>query len=451
MNHIPENEGLTVEFKSSFNVTTIETLVAFANTKGGAVYIGINDKRKITGLSLHKETIQQLVNEVKCKTAPMLIPDAEVIEREGKQIVVLSIPEYPIKPVSVQGRYFKRVENSTHQMTISEVVNMHLQTMNSSWDAYIDSFHTIEDISLQKVQKAIDALCSRGRNIVEDPLSFLVKYDMLRGDKITNAAFLLFHKNDHIINTIELGFFQSDIIIKDSWRLKSDLLSQIDEVMDFVKKHINKEVIITGNPQNTERWQYPLEAIREITMNMIIHRNYQSPADSIVKVYPNKIEFFNPGLLPEGITIDDLLNNNYKSTPRNKMIADFCKDLGLIEKYGSGIRRVMNLCREAEMPLPKIAQLSGGVNVTFESNENITPQATPQVTPQALNDNIQSLYRKLMPDAEYNRNELMDILNMSDRRYVQANYIKPLLDAGLLVLKYQEKPNHPRQKYICKK
>lgn len=146
-------------------------------------------------------------------------------------------------------------------------------------------------------------------------------------------------------------------------------------------------------------------------------------------------------------TFDDLLNNNYKSTPRNKMIADFCKDLGLIEKYGSGIRRVMNLCREAEMPLPKIAQLSGGVNVTFESNENITPQATPQ----ALNDNIQSLYRKLMPDAEYNRNELMDILNMSDRRYVQANYIKPLLDAGLLVLKYQEKPNHPRQKYICKK
>ena len=246
MNSIPENESLTVEFKSSFNIEVIETLVAFANSKGGSVYIGINDKRKIVGITLNKETVQQLVNEVKSKTAPILIPDAEVSEFEGKQVLQLSIQEYPIKPVSVQGKYFKRIKNSTHQMTINEVVNMHLQTMNSSWDAYIDPIHSIEDLSLEKVQKAIDLLRSRGRNITEDPLSFLVKYDMLREEKITNAAFLLFHKNDHIIATIEFGFFQSDIIIKDSLRSKSDILTQIDEVMNFVKKHINKEVIITG-------------------------------------------------------------------------------------------------------------------------------------------------------------------------------------------------------------
>mgnify|MGYP002914809706 FL=1 len=148
MNNIPKNESLTVEFKSTFNIEVIETLVAFANSKGGSVYIGVNDKRKIVGLTLNKETVQQLVNEVKCKTAPILIPDAEVLEYEDKQIVRLSIQEYPIKPVSVQGRYFKRIKNSTHQMTINEVVNMHLQTMNSSWDAYIDPIHTIEDLSV---------------------------------------------------------------------------------------------------------------------------------------------------------------------------------------------------------------------------------------------------------------------------------------------------------------
>ena len=443
MNSIPENESLTVEFKSSFNIEVIETLVAFANSKGGSVYIGINDKRKIVGITLNKETVQQLVNEVKSKTAPILIPDAEVSEFEGKQVLQLSIQEYPIKPVSVQGKYFKRIKNSTHQMTINEVVNMHLQTMNSSWDAYIDPIHSIEDLSLEKVQKAIDLLRSRGRNITEDPLSFLVKYDMLREEKITNAAFLLFHKNDHIISTIEFGFFQSDIIIKDSLRSKSDILTQIDEVMNFVKKHINKEVIITGNPQNTERWQYPLEAIREIILNMIVHRNYQSPADSIVKVYPDKIEFFNPGLLPEEITIADLLNNNYRSTPRNKVIADFCKDLGLIEKYGSGIRRVITMCQEEGMEIPKISQMSNGVNVTFIAKEKATPQA--------LNENIQNLYNKLIDGKEYSREELMNILNLSDRKYVQDSYIKPLIDLGLLILKYPDKPKHPKQRYICKK
>lgn len=442
---IPEKEGLKVEFKSSFNIEAIEALVAFAKTKGGVVYIGVSDKRKIIGVSLNKETAQHLINEVKCKTAPILIPDVEILDFEGKQVVALSIQEYPIKPVAVQGRYFKRVENSTHQMTINEVVNMHLQTMNSSWDAYIDFFHSIEDLSLEKVQKAIDILRARGRDIAEDPLSFLIKYDMLRGYKITNAAFLLFHKNDNIVSTIELGFFQSDIIIKDSSRSKSDLLSQVDDVMNFVKKHINKEVVITENPQNTERWQYPLEAIREISMNMIVHRNYQLSGDSIVKVYPDKVEFFNPGLLPDEITIDDLLNNNYKSTPRNKVIADFFKDLGLIEKYGSGIRRVMKLCEEEGRPLPQIVQISNGVNVTFFSGQ-VTPQVTPQVP-----EGVMKLYNKLVIGKEYSREDLMRELEMTDRRYVQANYIKPLVDAELLILKYPDKLKHPKQRYICRR
>lgn len=94
-NNIPWNEGLTVEFKSSFNIEVIEALVAFANTKGGAVYVGVNDKRKITGLSLNKETVQQLINEVKCKTAPVLIPDVEVLDCEGKKVVALSVQDTP--------------------------------------------------------------------------------------------------------------------------------------------------------------------------------------------------------------------------------------------------------------------------------------------------------------------------------------------------------------------
>jgi ATP-dependent DNA helicase RecG len=87
--------------------------------------------------------------------------------------------------------------------------------------------------------------------------------------------------------------------------------------------------------------QYPLEAIREIVMNMIVHRDYRSASDSIVKIFNDKIEFYNPGRLPDNISVEDLLSNNYKSSPRNKLIADFFKNLGLIEKYGSGIRRII--------------------------------------------------------------------------------------------------------------
>jgi len=77
-------------------------------------------------------------------------------------------------------------------------------------------------------------------------------------------------------------------------------------------------------------------------MNMIIHRDYRSSSDSVVKIFDHKIEFYNPGRLPETITITDLHNNTYQSTPRNKLLADVFKNLGHIEKYGSGIQRIIN-------------------------------------------------------------------------------------------------------------
>ncbi len=360
----PSKEGLTVEFKSSFNTTVIEALVAFANSKGGSVYVGISDAAEIKGISMSRETLARIINEIKGKTQPSLIPNAEVLDMEGKTVLLLSVPEYPIKPVSTQGRYYKRVGNSNHLLTTSEVVDMHLQTLNSSWDAYPDTHHTLDDISLEKVQRAIGRMQSYGKNIVEDPLTFLQKYNLIREGRPTHAAYLLFKQNDCFLSTIELGHFQTDTIIKDSDRSKADLLTQVEEVMDFVRKHITKEIIITGQAQNTERWQYPLEAIREIVMNMIIHRDYRSSSDSIVKVYNDKIEFFNPGSLPDSITIKDLLSNNYQSRPRNKLIADFCKDLGLIEKYGSGIRRVLELFRTSGLPVPEMRNLSGGFQVT---------------------------------------------------------------------------------------
>lgn len=381
---IPSRESGVVEFKSSFNTTVIECLVAFANTKGGVVYVGVSDGAEVKGVTLGKETVAQIINEIKGKTSPSLIPMVEILDDEGKKVLALSVSEYPIKPVSTQGRYYKRVGNSNHLMTTSEVVDMHLQTLNSSWDAYPDVLHDMDTISLEKVQKAIDRMRGRGRDVTEDPLSFLLKYNLIREGRPTNAAYLLFKREDCYLSTVELGFFQDDITIKDSDRSKSDLLTQVEEVMTFVRKHINKKVIITGEAENRERWDYPLEAIREIVMNMIVHRDYRSSADSIVKVYPDKIEFYNPGRLPEGVTVEALLSNTYRSQPRNKLIADFCKDLGLIEKYGSGVRRVIALFKSVGIPVPVFTEMSGGVNVTvFTSVEeigNVTENVTDDVT-----------------------------------------------------------------------
>lgn len=106
-------EDSYTEYKSSFSDAVIETLTAFANTKGGKVLVGVDDTGKpIQGFTLGQETLQKWVNEVKNKTQPSIIADADVIRIKGVSIGELSVKEFPVKPVAFRGRYFRRIKNS---------------------------------------------------------------------------------------------------------------------------------------------------------------------------------------------------------------------------------------------------------------------------------------------------------------------------------------------------
>ena len=298
---------------------------------------------------------------------------------------------------------------------------MHLQTFNTSWDYHLNNQFSLDDISSEKVQHSINLLNQAGSRITEDPLTFLLKNDLVRDGQIANATYLLFKKNDSVITTIELGRFQTEIIIKDTARTKADILTQIEQVLDFVTKHINKEVIITGKALNTQKWQYPLEAIREIITNMIVHRDYRSSSDSIVKVFDNKIEFYNPGRLPDSITVDDLLNNNYKSTPRNKLIADFFKNLGLIEKYGSGIRRIIDFFVADNLPVPEFRNISDGFMVTvFSKNveevaHKVGDDVVGNVVGNVVDDRLNKILSLISDNNQISALQIAKLLNVTSR------------------------------------
>jgi ATP-dependent DNA helicase RecG len=247
MENLPKTENLTIEFKTSFNEDVVETLVSFANTKGGTIYVGVSDIGKPHGITVGKETIQNWINEIKNKTYPQIIPDYEILTVEGKMIVAFYIQEYPIKPVATRGKYFKRIGNSNHLLSVTEVANMHLQTVNSSWDYYPRPGKTINDISLEKVQKAMNIIKRRDVNIqFESVNEFLLKNELLFEDeKISNGCFLMFSKEENLYTTVQMGHFASEIVIKDDVVNSDDILTQIEEVMSFVRKHISKELIIT--------------------------------------------------------------------------------------------------------------------------------------------------------------------------------------------------------------
>ncbi len=435
---IANGESETVEFKESFSEGVIISLVAFANRSGGSVLIGVDDKGIVSGINTDKESAQRWLNEIKTKTSPSLFPDIEEIQLNGKKIFCFKIDEFPIKPVSYQGRYYKRVKNSNHQMNLGEISDMYLKTFNSSWDYYVDEEHSLDDISFGKIEKVMTTLKERSMDIKETPIEFLKKLDLIKDGKPTKGCYLLFLKDFSILTTIELGRFQTETVIKDSHRLQGDVLSEVEGVMDFIKKHINKRIEFDGSIQNIEIWDYPLDAIRELVLNMVIHRDYASSYDSVVKVFDNRIDFFNPGGFPEGLTAEKLLNNDYSSMPRNKKIADIVKRIGWIEKYGAGIRRVNEAFEKAGLQIPEYKSIPGGVLVrVFAGKVNEGVNATKDATKDATkkpDPSFSSLSNDILSEIQKDNNITYDELSeklQKDRATIYRN-MKKLVENGLL-------------------
>lgn len=171
-----------------------------------------------------------------------------------------------------------------------------------------------------------------------------------------------------------------------------------------------------------------MNAIREIVINMVIHRDYRLASDSIVKIFDNRIEFFNPGRLPENITVDDLLNNRYRSTPRNKLIADICKDMGLIEKYGSGIQRVIRGFTNAALPLPLFQNISDGFMVTVYQ-EKVGKKVGEKVG-ENLTENRSQILKLMGNNPFITAKDLSELVGISVRK-IESN-ISYLRQAGLI-------------------
>jgi len=133
---------------------------------------------------------------------------------------------------------------------------------------------------------------------------------------------------------------------------------------------------ISGTAQREDRWEYPLDALREIVVNMIVHRDYMSSNDAVIKIFDEHIEFFNPGSLPDGLTVDQLIRGDYSPSIRNKQIATVFKEAGIIEKYGSGIKRVLEAFNKYDLPQPIFEEIQSGFKVSVFKTTQKTTQKT---------------------------------------------------------------------------
>jgi ATP-dependent DNA helicase RecG len=337
---IEAGESGTVEFKTSFGVACIQTLAAFANTKGGTVLVGLNDEGVAVGVETSREMLQNWVNEIKQTTSPSIIPDVQTMTLDGKTVVFLQVDEFPVKPVACRDRYFRRVANSNHRLSLTEIANMHLQSLQLSWDSYPAPKASLASLDDRKTEDFIDRIRSGGRfSMSGENMAVLNKLGYITDSIPSHAAVLLFGK-DAPPYSLHLGRFKTASTIIDDRMIRGTLFEVVDAAMKFIMSHIKVAFEIGDEIQRREIPEYPLPALRELLLNAVVHRDYTSPTDIQIKIFDDHITFFNPGKLYGGLTIEKLATDSYQSSTRNKLIAEAFYLTHDIEKYGSGFVRI---------------------------------------------------------------------------------------------------------------
>jgi ATP-dependent DNA helicase RecG len=173
---------------------------------------------------------------IKQATQPQIFPEINPVVIDGKTIVCVSVQEYPLKPVSCKGKYYKRIGASNHLIPLNEIVEMQLYSINSSFDSFIVR-ETLADLQIDLIVKFFRQIGNTGRiSLQEDPMVNLKKIGLIKEDQLTFAALLLFGEHQ---TGIHIGRFKSQDIIIDDILIKSPLVVAVDEAMTFIKKSIS--------------------------------------------------------------------------------------------------------------------------------------------------------------------------------------------------------------------
>ena len=135
-----------------------------------------------------------------------------------------------------------------------------------------------------------------------------------------------------------------------------------------MKRVLQLSYTITGDAQRKETWEYPLDAVREIVTNAICHRDYTSPAETQIKIFDDRLVVYNPGALPFGMTVERLTDPHHNSIPRNRLLAMLLYDAGIIERYGSGIQRILDDCQNNGFPPPQVTEVEHGFQVILSKD-----------------------------------------------------------------------------------
>ena len=322
----------------------LKTVSAFANGKGGMLIFGINDNDEIIGLENYKEDSEFVSEKIKTQIDPVPNVEIEFIREKDKFLLLIRVysgnqtPYYYIGNGSRQA--FVRVGNESVTVKNHELNNLILKGCNQTYDS-ISSNVDYEKASFSKL-KAIYY-----QNTKQEFLnSYFESFGLLKEGKLTNAGALL--ADEKLLYQSRVFCTRWNGLDKTSGRMEAlddievegSILYQLEEVLRFIRVN-NKKMWKKTENRRIEMPDYPERAVQEALVNAIIHRDYSIIGSEIhVDIYDDRLEIYSPGGMFDGTFIQERNTDTISSKRRNPIIADLFARIHLMERRGSGLKKI---------------------------------------------------------------------------------------------------------------
>ena len=375
-----KKESETLEFKKSTSELkeAIISVVSILNKYGkGEIYFGIKNNGEIIGQRVGERTIRDISKSISDHIEPKIFPKISEIILENKKCIHIEFSGKD-KPYYAYGRVYIRVGDEDKKLSSKELEKMILEKNKDKlrWDKEICKGATLDDIDDVLISRFIElAKKSKRINIKNEGKELILKkLNLISDSKITNAGIILFGKNPSVFfdnNLVKCGRFKG--VIKEEFidmkDFNGNLFDNLDNAISFFKEHLRITAKIKGLLRE-EKWEIPIEALREAIINALIHRNYFDNSFVYIKIYDSKIVIANPGKLHESLKIADLYKE-HESKLRNPLLAKVLYYAGFIDVWGRGSLNIIEELASEGLDKPVFEQGGGSFRVIFKRSEGV--------------------------------------------------------------------------------
>ena len=378
-------ESVNVEYKVAVpkdSAKYMKTVVAYANGRGGKIIFGVDDKTlEVVGMDTDSifQTIDAITNAISDSCEPTILPDVTLQTVEDKTVIVVEIfpgkmrPYYIKSKGMVSGTYV-RSAGTTRPVADYLLKELILEGQNRYYDCEVCEGLTVTPEDIERLCAEMKATAIRNTLTEGEKLkvkdvtqNVLISWGVLAekdGAIVPTNAYALLTGQARFQPVIQCAVFKGKdrAYFVDRREFEGSIQDQMEAAFQYVLEKINRGMRIQGMYRQ-DRYELPVDSVREMIANSVAHRSYLEPGNIQVALFDDRLEVTSPGMLLNGVSIKKMKEGYSK--PRNRAIASAFSYMKIIEKWGSGIPRILRECSEYGLPEPEFIDFDGDFRVNM--------------------------------------------------------------------------------------